>query len=339
MIKNSKIVFLTLLGCLVVVFIISMLVGRYPIHPGELWALISAKISGSTGIVDEVTEMVFWELRLPRMAAAILIGAALSVSGASYQGILRNPMVAPDILGASSGASFGAALGILFECNAVMIQVMAFVGGLIAVGIAFFVSNSLNGNGRSSVLTLVLTGMVVSALFSAGISAVKYVGDPYDTLPALTFWLMGGLTYVTKNDLPMLLIPFLVGVIPLLLLRWKMNVLCFSDEEAGAMGINAKRVRGIVVLCATLLTCSSVAIGGMIGWVGLIIPHICRMLTGPDYKRLMPVTLVAGALFLVVVDDVARCICAQELPLGILTAVIGAPIFLVQLYKGGKSFL
>lgn len=318
---------------LLIVMVLSMMVGRYPIEPSQLWNIIT----GNT--VDDVTKMVFFEVRLPRMMAAILIGAALSVSGASYQGILRNPMVAPDILGASSGASFGAAVGILLECNSVTVQLMAFIGGLIAVGIAFLVSSSLKGSERGSVLTLVLTGMVVTALFSAGISAIKYIGDPYDTLPALTFWLMGGLTYVTQDDVKLLLIPFLIGVLPLLLLRWKMNVLCFSDEEASAMGVDSKRVRGIIILCATLLTCSSVAIGGMIGWVGLIIPHICRMITGPDYKKLLPVTLVAGALFLVIVDDVARCLSAQELPLGILTAMIGAPIFLVQLYKGGKSFI
>ncbi len=331
--KGGKIIFFGMLIGLLVVIVLSMMVGRYPIKPEQLWNIIT----GNT--VDDVTKMVFFEVRLPRMIAAILIGAALSISGASYQGILRNPMVAPDILGASSGASFGAALGILLECNSVTVQLMAFMGGLIAVGIAFFVSNSLKGSDRGSVLTLVLTGMVVTALFSAGISAIKYIGDPYDTLPALTFWLMGGLTYVTQDDVKLLMIPFLLGILPLLLLRWKMNVLCFSDEEASAMGVDSKRVRSLIILCATLLTCSSVAVGGMIGWVGLIIPHICRMITGPDYKKLLPVTLVAGALFLVIVDDVARCLSAQELPLGILTAIIGAPIFLVQLYKGGKSFI
>ena len=331
--RGEKIVFTSMLIALLIVMVLSMMVGRYPIEPSQLWNIITGNA------VDDVTKMVFFEVRLPRMIAAILIGAALSVSGASYQGILRNPMVAPDILGASSGASFGAALGILLECNSVTVQIMAFIGGLMAVGIAFFVSSSLKGSDRGSVLTLVLTGMVVTALFSAGISAIKYIGDPYDTLPALTFWLMGGLTYVTSDDIKLLLIPFLVGVLPLLLLRWKMNVLCFSDEEASAMGVDSKRVRAIIILCATLLTCSSVAVGGMIGWVGLIIPHICRMLTGPDYKKLLPVTVVAGALFLVIVDDVARCLSAQELPLGILTAMIGVPIFLVQLYKGGKSFI
>lgn len=337
--KEKKGVLVILILCLALACTLSMVVGRYPIQPREMAALFLEKFTGRMSGVDDVTRMIFWETRLPRMIAAVLIGSALSVSGASYQGIMRNPMVAPDILGASSGASFGAALGILLEFHAAAVQILAFAGGLTAVGIAFFVSHSLKGNDRGGILMLVLSGMVITALFSAGISAIKYMGDPYDTLPAITFWLMGGLTYVAKKDIWALLVPFLLGTIPLMLMRWKMNILCFSDEEAGTMGIHAGRMRAVVILCATLLTCSSVAIGGMIGWVGLIIPHICRMLVGPDYKRLLPVTLVAGGLFLVLVDDAARCICAQELPLGILTAIIGAPAFLVQLYRGRRSFV
>ncbi len=335
--KERKYIVPILIVGLLVAILLSTMGGRYPISSADLFRLFYEKLSGISSGVDEVTKMVFWEVRFPRMMAAVLIGAALAVSGASYQGILRNPMVAPDILGASSGASFGAAVGILFGCNALTIQLLAFAGGLTAVGITFIVSHSAGD--RGSILMLVLAGMVVTSLFSAGISIIKYLGDPYDTLPALTFWLMGGLTYVTQQDVWILMIPFLIGVIPLQLLRWKMNILCFQDEEAESMGIDAKKTRGMVILFATLLTSSSVAVGGMIGWIGLVIPHICRMLAGPDYRKLLPATMVSGALFLLLVDDLARCLSAQELPLGVLTAVIGAPCFLFQLYKGRRGFI
>jgi iron complex transport system permease protein len=326
------------IALLVAAFIGSMYIGRYPIKAGDLFSLLWGKISGHSAGVSGLTSMVFWKWRLPRLLCAMLIGGALSISGAAYQGILRNPIVAPDILGAASGACFGAALGILLGFNALLVQIIAFAFGLAAVGLAFFVSNSLRGSDRGGILMLILSGMVVTALFSAGISIIKYVGDPYNTLPAITFWLMGGLTAVSASDVKVLLIPFLVGVIPLLALRWKINILCFDDEEAGAMGSDARTMRGVIILCATLLTCSAVAVGGMIGWVGLIIPHICRMVTGPDHKKLLPVALVAGMLYLILVDDLARCAAQQELPLGILTAVIGAPLFLVQLYRGRRSF-
>lgn len=337
--KHSEAVLPLLIICLIAVLFLSMMIGRYPITPDKLVLLFKERITGNTGALDKTVRTVFWTSRFPRMVIAVMIGAALSLSGAAYQGILRNPMIAPDILGASSGASFGAAVGILLGLSSFKIQLLAFLCGAAAVGLAFFVSNSIKGSDSGGILMLVLSGMVVTALFSAGISIIKYIGDPYDTLPALTFWLMGGLQYVSASDVPVLLVPMLIGVIPLLLLRWRMNVLCFSDEEASAMGVNARRTRGIVIVCATLLTSSSVAVGGMIGWVGLLIPHICRMLVGPDYRRLLPVTLAAGALFLVLVDDAARSITAQELPLGILTALIGAPFFMFLLYRGRRSFL
>jgi len=329
-----------LILCLAAAVILSMMAGRYAISFRELILLFQERTGGITSdAIPRMTRTVFWSSRFPRILTGLMIGASLSVSGAAYQGILRNPMVAPDILGASSGASFGAAIGILFNFNASAIQIMAFFFGVGAVALAYSVSNSIKSGDRGGVLMLVLSGMVVTALFSAGISIVKYIGDPYDTLPALTFWLMGGLEYVSKSDVLTLLIPVLIGMVPLLLLRWQMNVLCFSDEEAGSMGVNARRTRLIVILSATLLTSSSVAVGGMIGWVGLLIPHICRMIVGPDYRRLMPAALVFGALFLILVDDAARCISAHEVPLGILTALIGAPFFLFLLHRSRKSFL
>ena len=248
-------------------------------------------------------------------------------------------MVSPDILGAATGASFGAALAILFGASALMIQVSAFCFGLAAVAAAYFASSVLTRQSGGATLTLVLTGMVVSALFSAFISIVKFVGDPYDTLPTITFWLMGGLTYVTKGDLFIMLIPFAAGMIPLLLLRWRLNILSFDDEEASSLGVDTKKTRAVIILCATLMSSSAVAVGGMIGWVGLIVPHIARMLTGPDYSRMLPCSMLTGGLFLLIVDDIARCLFAQEIPLGVLTAIIGAPFFLYLMFRGKKSFI
>ncbi|SDB22317.1 FecCD family ABC transporter permease [Eubacterium oxidoreducens] len=333
--RNYTFKIIVIIVILITVFLVSLAVGRYAIKPGEVMELLFHGITGKEVTVDEMTQSVFYGVRLPRAIAAVIIGAALSLSGAGYQGILRNPIVAPDILGASSGASLGAAIGIMFDLPVIGIEALAFAGGLLAVGIAFFISRSFAQGGHSHTIILVLTGMVVAAFFSAGISIIKYVGDPYDTLPALTFWLMGGLSYVEKSDLLVLLVPFVIGAVPLFLLRWKLNILCFSDEEAKTLGAQAGKVRGIVILCATLLTCSSVAVGGMIGWVGLVIPHIARMLTGPDFRKLLPMTAVIGGGFLLAVDDVARSVLAQEIPIGILTAIIGAPVFLYMLARSG----
>lgn len=317
---------------------VSVLIGRYSITPDMLWEIL---FHGDTPLTEEAeaASLVLFETRIARIAAAVLIGASLSAAGAAYQGIFRNPMVSPDILGAATGASFGAALAILLGAGALMIQVSAFCFGLAAVAASFFTSSFLTRQSGGATLTLVLTGMVVSALFSAFISIIKFVGDPYDTLPTITFWLMGGLTYVTKDDLFIMLIPFVAGIIPLLLLRWKLNVLSFDDEEASSLGVDTKKTRAVVILCATLISSSAVAVGGMIGWVGLIVPHIARMLTGPDYSRMLPCTMLTGGLFLLIVDDFARCLFAQEIPLGVLTAIIGAPFFLYLMFRGKKSFI
>jgi iron complex transport system permease protein len=248
-------------------------------------------------------------------------------------------MVSPDILGAATGAGFGAALALLLGGGLFTVQASAFFFGLLAVAAAYGFSALLARGGEGATLTLVLTGIVISALFSALISIVKYVGDPYDALPAISFWLMGGLAYVTKYDVVFMLAPFLVGTAPLLLLRWRLNVLSFPDEEANALGVDARRMRGLVILFATLISSSSVAVGGMIGWVGLVTPHIARMTAGPDYKRMLPCSMLMGAIFLPVVDDVARTVFPQEIPLGILTALIGAPFFLYLMFRGKRGFI
>jgi iron complex transport system permease protein len=280
---------------------------------------------------------VFYTIRLPRTIAALLIGAALSVSGATYQSVFRNPLVSPDILGAAAGASFGAALAIFIGLDKIWLQALAFVFGLLGVGISYAIGVRFSGRMRDNTVTLVLCGMVITAIFSALISGVKLAADPYDELPTITFWLMGGLSYVTIDDILIMLTPLVLGGVFLFLMRFRLNVLSLSDEEISALGIDAGRSRGLVILFATLLTSGSVAVGGMIAWVGLIVPHIARLLTGPDCRRLLPASLLIGAVFLMVVDDVARTLFAIELPLGVLTALVGAPMFLVLLARSGRA--
>ena len=336
---NMPAVTTVLLLLLAAAAVISVMVGRYSITPSVFLEILTHGSGPYESEEVEAAALVLFESRLARIVAAVLIGAALSAAGAAYQGIFRNPMVSPDILGAATGASFGAALAILLGGNAFVIQISAFCFGLAAVAVAYFASSALTGQSGGATLTLVLTGMVVAALFSAFISIVKFVGDPYDTLPTITFWLMGGLTYVTKSDLLIMLVPFAAGMIPLMLLRWRLNVLSLDEEESSALGVDTKKTRGIVILCATLMSSSAVAVGGMIGWVGLIVPHIARTIAGPDYAKMLPCSVLTGGLFLLVVDDLARCLFAQEIPLGVLTAIIGAPFFLYLMFKGKKSFI
>jgi iron complex transport system permease protein len=240
-------------------------------------------------------------------------------------------------LGASAGAGFGAAIAMLLSFNSMEIQLMSFVFGLGAVAITTFVS-SIVGRGSDSTLLLVLTGMVVTSLFSSAIALIKYVADPDLKLREITFWLMGGLSAIRMKDLEIVLIPMIIGAVPLLLLRWKLNVLSFGDEEAQAMGIDTSRLRFITIICSTLLTASTVCIGGIIGWVGLVIPHLARMIVGPNYRILLPASLLIGGLYLLIVDNVARCMFALEIPLGILTAVIGAPFFIYLLMHGKRGW-
>lgn len=326
--KSYKGRFVILLALLLVILIASVLLGRYALSPAEL-------IKTLFGGTDAGASKVLFEIRLPRIAAALLVGAALSVAGVCYQGMFRNPMVSPDILGASTGAGFGAALAILLGAGYFGISLTAFLFGLLAVLLAYLVSRFGKTN---ETVAMILAGMVVSSLFSAGTSFLKLVADTQQQLPAITYWLMGSLSSVITKDVLFLAIPFVIGFVPLVLLRWRMNLLTVGEEEARSMGINTKALRLIVVACATLLTAASVAVSGMIGWVGLIIPHFCRMLFGCDYRRLLPATALFGAAFLLLVDDIARLATTAEIPIGILTAVVGAPIFLYLIVTGGAKY-
>ena len=310
----------------------SLLVGRYALSPGQLVHMLWTRITGGAADWPISDDKVVFAVRLPRVAAAALVGAALAVSGAAYQGMFRNPMVSPDILGASTGAGFGAAVAILLGAGYFGISAAAFCCGLLAVAAAWLVSRLSKAD---QAVALILAGMMISSLFSAGTSFVKLVADTQQQLPAITYWLMGSLSSIKDKDVVFLAIPVALGMIPLFFLRWQMNLLTVGEEEAQSMGVNTRRLRGAVIVCATLLTSASVAVSGMIGWVGLVIPHFCRMLFGYDYRRLIPAGALFGAAFLLAVDDIARLVTTGELPLGILTAFVGAPLFLYLIATGG----
>ena len=310
----------------------SLLLGRYALSPGQLLHMLWTKVTGGAAYWPRSDDQVRFAVRLPRVAAAALVGAALAVSGAAYQGMFRNPMVSPDILGASTGAGFGAAVAILLGAGYFGISAAAFCCGLLAVAAAWLVSRLSRTN---QTVALILAGMMISSLCAAGTGGVKLVADTQQQLPAITYWLMGSLSSVKDTDVLFLSIPVTLGVVPLLALRWRMNLLTLGEEEAQSMGVNTRRLRGTVIVCATLLTSASVAVSGMIGWVGLVIPHFCRMLFGYDYRRLIPAGALFGASFLLIVDDIARLVTTGELPLGILTAFVGAPLFVYLIVTGG----
>ena len=264
-------------------------------------------------------------IRLPRILLACLVGCCLSTAGAAYQGVFQNPMASPDLLGASNGAAFGAALAILLGASSGMITVSAFFFSMLTVLLVTIVAARAPGK---KIVNLILAGVMVSSLFSAGTSYIKLVADPNNQLPAITYWLMGSLSGSTLKSLRFAFIPMALGLIPLLFIRWRLNLLTLGDEEARTMGVHASRLRLVVVLCSTLVTAASVSVSGMIGWVGLVVPHLCRKMVGNDYRRLLPCSMLLGASFMLVVDDVSRNLLAVEIPIGILTAFIGAPFFL-----------
>jgi iron complex transport system permease protein len=337
--NRSTWIILGLVVALVVVVLGSLCLGRYPLPLSDLLSsLFPGLFAPGSESGAAMAATVVRQVRLPRVACAVLVGAALSASGAAYQGVFRNPMVSPDILGASAGAGFGAALAILFSFPAFLIQGAAFGFGVLAVGISCAVSSRF-GRNQGGTVVLILSGMVVATLFSSCISIAKYVADPDNKLPAITFWLMGSLASVSPRDIAVVGIPALLGAVPLLLARWRLNVLSFGDEEARAMGVDTARLRWIVILCSTLMTASSISICGMVGWVGLVVPHIARMLVGPDFSILLPVATLLGAIDLLVIDDIARTASAVEIPLGILTSLLGAPFFLWLLSRGRKGWV
>jgi len=333
---NPNLILSILTLILILIFLASFTVGRYGIPLSELLTIFFHKIFGLAQTWTGATETVLFNIRIPRILIAMLIGAALSAAGASYQGLFRNPMVSPDILGASAGAGFGAAAAILMSASSLVVNISAFCGGIIAVGMTYIISRFIEKGNQ--VLVMVLTGIVVTSLFTALISLTKFTADPNNKLPEITFWLMGGLASITAKKILILLIPFIIGIIPTLLMRYKLNGFAFGEEEAKALGLNTKRISFVYIVCSTLLTASSVAVGGMIGWVGLVIPHLARMLVGPNFKYLLPASVLLGGAYLLLIDDLSRTIFSVEIPLSILTSIIGAPFFIYLLKKGKRSW-
>jgi len=336
-VRRNQIIIAGMLILLIVLLLASFTLGRYNIDIKDLFVYMGKKL-GMNLELDQIKEHLISSVRFPRIIAVILTGLALSVSGASYQGIFKNPMVSPDILGASAGAGFGASLGILLSLPTIMIQLLAFGFGITAVALSCLIAGIV-GRRENVTLVLVLAGMVVSSLFSAFISIIKYVADPYAKLPEITFWLMGSISDVKNSDLIFMIVPVVICLTIIFLVRWEINVLSFGDEEARALGVNAGQLRLVIIICATMLTATVVSVSGQIGWVGLIIPHLARMIVGPDYRYLIPATAILGGIFLLLVDNIARTVMPVEIPLGILTAIIGAPFFVFLILRGRKGWI
>ncbi|WP_313349297.1 iron ABC transporter permease [Paracoccus sp. (in: a-proteobacteria)] len=315
---------------LVAALLIAAATGPFALSPGKILAVLGGDRS------DPQAVTVLWNIRLPRVLAAAIVGAALAAAGAAYQTTFRNPLVSPDILGVSAGAGFGAVLGILLGLPVMAIQLLGFGVGLATVGLVLGLTLALRGTGQ--VLVMVLCGIAIGALASAGISLVKLLADPEKQLPAITFWLMGSLAGVKRTDLSAATPALLIGIAPLLALRWRIGLLAMGDDEARAMGINATRLRILVIACATLMTAAAVALAGIIGWIGLMVPHMARLITGPRFDRMLPAAILIGAGFMVLVDTAARSIATLEVPLGILTSALGAPVFVWLLARGARPW-
>jgi iron complex transport system permease protein len=333
--KRNTLIVIGLGILLVITIIISFRLGRYPIPAKEVLGILLSKIYPIELFWTDRVEMVLINIRLPRIILACLVGCCLSAAGAAYQGVFQNPMAAPDILGASAGAAFGAALAILNYGSRFMITVSAFFFSLLTVSLVYLISKRVKGK---SILGLILSGIIVGSLFSAGTSFIKLVADPTDQLPAITYWLMGSLAGAKMGDIKFAIIPMIIGLVPLLLIRWRLNVLTMGDDEARTMGVNANQIRIIVIICATLTTAASVSVSGMIGWVGLVIPHLARKLVGNNYNHLMPASILFGSIFLLLVDNVSRNLLTTEIPLGILTAFVGAPFFIYLITREVDAF-
>ncbi|MDD3775545.1 MAG: iron ABC transporter permease [Sulfurovaceae bacterium] len=315
---------------LIMIALVSILLGQYPIDFVTLMGYIDFKLfGGSVNDTYALLDNIILQIRLPRILLAILIGASLASSGAAFQAMFVNPLVSPGILGVLAGAAFGAALGMLISEQWYIVQILAFIFGFIAVGLAVLIGSMVT-NSRSTIM-LVLGGVISGSLFTALLSVVKYVADPYSTLPAIVYWLMGSLTMADLHGVLLVSIPMLLGIFGMIMMGKYFDILSLGDEEAKALGINVVMVRAIAIILATLTSSLSVVMAGMIGWVGLIIPHIIRMAVGPSHRLLMPLSAIVGAIFLLLADSVSRLAFSVEIPLGIITSLIGIPIFIIVL--------
>lgn len=305
-------------------------IGRYQIAPAEVWNAVIGKYSGRYH-VSEMTVKTIWNLRIPRILLALLAGAGLSGAGCAFQSLFSNPLATPDTLGVASGASFGAVMGILLGFDMLGIQSLSFLMGILAVMLTW-----LGGSGKGkSLSSVILSGIMIGSLFNALVSFVKYVADEESQLPAITYWLMGGLNQAGYHNLLFGAPIIISGILILFFIRWRMNLLPLSEDEVKSMGVNMTVLRVVTVICATAITASCVSMCGQVGWVGLLIPHICRMKFGSNQLALFPASVSLGAVFMVIADTVARTMTASEIPVSILTAIIGAPFFIILMRKSG----
>ncbi|MDT2840310.1 FecCD family ABC transporter permease [Vagococcus carniphilus] len=327
---NVKWLILVMTLLLGVIALLALCIGRYWISPQDVIRVFLIKGKMLDQSLSGMEESVIFTLRLPRILAAILIGSSLALSGAVYQGIFRNPLVSPDMLGVSAGACVGAAAGILLGVGSQLVQLTAFLGGLVAVWLAMFIPKLVRNN---TMIILVLSGVIVGGLMTAILGMIKYMADAETELAEITYWQMGSIAKVSMTDLVRIFPVILFATVLLLALSWQINILSLGVVEAKTLGINVTRVRTLAILGATLLTASSVSICGTVGWVGLVIPHLGRMIIGDDNRRLLPVACLLGAIFMIVVDTLARVLTSAELPLSILTGLIGAPFYVLLLLK------
>lgn len=324
-------VFIALPLCLI---LISLAIGAYDISVSEVVQIVCGKITGKEPAIDAMAVNLIWQVRLPRVLGAVLVGAGLGVSGAVFQGLFRNPLASPYTLGVSNGAGFGASIAIVCSLSSLMIQMSAITFGLLSVGLTFL----LAARGRRSTVTLVLSGMLVSSLFSSLVSLIKFMADPFEKLPEIIFWIMGSLSGISYEKLQRILPAYVISMAVILLFRWKLNVLSLGEQEARSFGIHVKRDRGISIVACSVLTALAVSISGIIGWVGIVIPHLARMIVGPDFRKLIPASLSLGICYLLVIDDLCRTLTASEIPIGVITGIIGAPLFIYFIYKGKVSW-
>ncbi|MFK4567383.1 FecCD family ABC transporter permease [Enterococcus sp. UD-01] len=328
---------LIIIGSLCVFFLVmavSFFLGKFPIPFTEFWQAMLNKVMPIAENTNSQVETILFKIRFPRIIMAVVIGAGISVAGAAYQALFQNPMISQDILGASQGAAFGAAIGLFFSMAYEHVIGLSFGFGLLAVGAVLLFNHFL---GSRSVLNLILIGMMIGSLFSAAVSFLKLVGDPTNTLPAITYWLMGSLSGIKEQNVLFAAPLILIGMIPILVLRWRLNVISLGEEEAASLGVNSRRLRIILIIAATLITAAAVSVSGLIGWVGLIVPHFARLLVGTDNRYSLPLTAILGSTFLLVVDDFARLMTTSEIPIGILTSFIGAPIFIFLIAKNSRT--
>lgn len=332
---KSKLIKILLWTLPLIVGLLSIGVGRFEVDFIVQIKILLSQIIPMEQTWTQMEETVVMNVRLPRIILAMLIGGGLSIAGAAFQGMFSNPLVSPDILGVSAGAGFGASIGILFFGNSFTMQIIALGMGMLAIGFTFLIGGVKRD---MPIFMLVLAGVVTSALFQALISLVKFLADPEEKLPSITYWLMGSLGTASYSDLLTAGPLIVIGILILYVLRWRLNILSLSEEEAKSLGVSVTKLKWMVILGATLITASAVSIAGIIGWVGLIIPHIARMIVGSNNQYVLPASISIGAVYLLIIDNLSRSLTAAEIPLSILTAIIGAPFFAILLRKTGGGW-